>query len=323
MDKNIKVYDVTIDSDVFAISLVEDPAIEENFVYLSKEKPLQVCLEQDEKHMVIGPVLIPNKPIYRRNGEEEFYIQFSEKTIEQLAYNYLKEDYQHNVTEQHLSDAENITVVESWIKTSENDKSMQFESMKSLPVGTWFVAMKVDNEDVWQRIKSEEMKGFSIEAFVNLDEIKLQKEKENNMVKENFEQVEVNDSFWDKIKTIIKEALTNPAIKESEAEVVADDAVEDVKDEVVEEPAKEKVEEMAEEPEAVEPEAEDSEEVKALKEEIEALKKENEELKAKLAEKEGEVEKLSKQPSAKPVKVEAKKENEISFLDFAAGNVKF
>ena len=57
---------------VYAISLVEFPAIESNFVYLSEEKPIQVCLEQDEKHMVFGAVLIPDKPIYRYNQEEEF-----------------------------------------------------------------------------------------------------------------------------------------------------------------------------------------------------------------------------------------------------------
>ena len=78
--KKLKCYSVGLDSDVFAISLVDEPAIESNFIYLSKEKPVQICLETNEKHIVMGAVLIPDKPIYRNQDGEEFYIQFSKET---------------------------------------------------------------------------------------------------------------------------------------------------------------------------------------------------------------------------------------------------
>ena len=84
--KKLKCYSVGLDSDVFAISLVDEPAIESNFIYLSKEKPVQICLETSEKHIVMGAVLIPDKPIYRNQDGEEFYIQFSAETIEKLAH---------------------------------------------------------------------------------------------------------------------------------------------------------------------------------------------------------------------------------------------
>ena len=86
MAKKKKLYEVRPDSLVYAISLVECPAIESNFVYLSEEKPIQVCLEQDEKHMVFGAVLIPDKPIYRYNQDEEYYLRFPKETIEVLAH---------------------------------------------------------------------------------------------------------------------------------------------------------------------------------------------------------------------------------------------
>lgn len=162
----MKCYKVT-GGDLFAVSLVEDPAIESNFIALSKEKA-SIKLE-NEKRLLIGAALVPNKPIYRNVNGNEFYISFDEATIEKLAQDFLANDYQHNITVEHQDDVDDIVVVESWIKTSENDKSVGYGLNE--PIGTWFIGMKVNNDEIWQKIKDGLYKGFSIEAVVGLDEL--------------------------------------------------------------------------------------------------------------------------------------------------------
>lgn len=338
MDK-IKHYAVSIDSDVYAISLVDEPAIEETFIYLSKQEQKQIFLEREDKHLIVGPVLIPNKPIYRNNGKEEFYIQFSADTIEKLAYEYLMNGRMYSVTTDHQDIADDICLVESWIKTSENDKSNDYGM--ELPIGTWMVSMKVENEDVWQRVKSGELRGYSIESFVNLDEIKLSKQDINMTEQVNLETVEITESFWSKLKSIIAEALGK---EESAPEV--EEAVEEVKSEVIEEPTEEVVEEMAEETPIEEPAQEEeiaAEEIVAevinIVEDPQTIEEEKEnELQAvvddlteklkqkdaEIAEMQKQIEKLSKQPSTEPIKVDASKQNaHPSFLDFATGRISY
>ena len=89
-----------VDGELYAVSLVEDPAIESTFIALSKNK-VEIKLE-NEKRIITGAALIPNKPIYRNIGGKEFYISFDEETIEKLAQGYL--DNVHTVTADHNND---------------------------------------------------------------------------------------------------------------------------------------------------------------------------------------------------------------------------
>lgn len=331
MEKTLKRYKVTKESDVFAISLVTEPAIEENFIYLSKEEPQRIFLETDEKHLVVGPVLIPEKPIYRNDGNGGYYFQFSKEAIEHLAYNYLMNGRMWSTTLQHEEIADNVCIVESWIKTSENDKSVDLGI--DVPIGSWLCAMKVYDESTWDRVRSGELKGFSVEALVDLDELILSKQNTEMNKEINLEQVEVNDSFWDKLKSIIADALgkTEETVEEEVVELEAE-----TPEEVVEAPEETPVEESVELAEETPAEApaeapEEEDELAKLKEENEALKAEIEALKSQLEEKEAvevelskQVEKLSKMPSAEPIKVTASKQSEHpSFLDFATGKIKF
>lgn len=324
MSRKIKKYSVTTDSDVFAISLVSEPAIESDFVFLSEHKEqTYIQLENNEKHLVIGAVLIPDKPIYRNQNGNEFFIEFSKETIEKLAYDYLMSGRMWSTTLQHQEIAENVCVVESWLKTSDNDKSVDLGL--DVPIGTWLCSMKVLDDTTWQRVKSSELAGFSVEAFINLDEILLNKIQNQNMT-ENLETVEINESFWQKIKAIIADALGNGAETEPE------DVVEEIKDVVEEE---QPVIELAEDDATaiIEEDVVDDKdaEIQRLTEENEALKIEIEDLKNQLAARDNEnvelskqVEKLSKQPSTEPIKIEASKTNDKpSFLDFASGKIKF
>lgn len=321
MAKKKKLYEVRPDSLVYAISLVECPAIESNFVYLSEEKPIQVCLEQDEKHMVFGAVLIPDKPIYRYNQEEEYYLRFPKETIEVLAHDYLQNDNIYSFTQQHKDNADGVSIIESWVKTSENDKSVDYGL--DVPIGSWIIGAKIDNEEIWQGIKDGSMKGFSVESFLNFDEIMMNKQ-ENKMTEEKLETIEVNESFWMRIAEIIKNALKNPEVPELEAQVTSAQVIDEIKDEVEVDEVKEDevfVDEMptdetqvsvSGEPEVIAEEvveevvteAPTQEEAKEdLQVVIDELNKRIDELNAKISELELQNQKLSKQPSAKPVNV--------------------
>ena len=321
MAKKKKLYEVRPDSLVYAISLVECPAIESNFVYLSEEKPIQVCLEQDEKHMVFGAVLIPDKPIYRYNQEEEYYLRFPKETIEVLAHDYLQNDNIYSFTPQHKDNADGVSIIESWVKTSENDKSVDLGI--DAPIGSWIIGAKIDNEEIWQGIKDGSMKGFSVESFLNFDEIMMNKQ-ENKMTEEKLETIEVNESFWMRIAEIIKNALKNPEVPELEAQVTSAQVIDEIKDEVEVNEVKEDevfVDEMptdetpvavSGEPEVIAEEvveevvteAPTQEEAKEdLQVVIDELNKRIDELNAKISELELQNQKLSKQPSAKPVNV--------------------
>lgn len=327
--KSIKLYEVRPDSLVYAISLVTNPAIDSSFVHLSEDKPIQVYLEKDEKHLIYGAVLIPNKPIYRRNQEEEYYIQFPQETIEKLAHSYLQNDNIYSFTKQHAVVADGVSIVESWVKLSENDKSKDLGI--DAPVGTWFIGAKVENEEIWDGIKNQEMRGFSVESFLNFDEIMLSKVEETDMTEEKLETIEVNEGFWMRIAEIIKEALKSPQTPELEAQVTSAQVVDEMKQEiasteeeqeVIEEPIVEEevvTEEVIEEEVVNEPEeiaeqvteevvenAENDNEVKQdLQVVIDELNAKIDELNQELARLQMENQKLSKQPSTKPINLKS------------------
>jgi len=154
------------DNFVEAISVVEYPAIEEDFVALKNEVKEYKFAEQDtDKKILIGPVLIPNKPIYRKNGEDEYYIYFSRETVRKASQLYLKQGNQSNSTLEHKEAITGLTLVESWlVEDKENDKSNSYGM--DVPLGTWMGSIKVDNDEIWNDyVKSGKVKGFSIEGY--------------------------------------------------------------------------------------------------------------------------------------------------------------
>ena len=147
-----------------AISVVEEPAIEEDFVALNEQKRVELATQNEEKRILMGAALVPNKMIYRRNGDEEFYIYFSKDTIRHAQELYMKSFNQGNATLEHAVNVEGLTVVETWIKEGEQDKSKLYGM--DLPDGTWIVSMKIDNDEIWNDyVKTGKVKGFSIEGY--------------------------------------------------------------------------------------------------------------------------------------------------------------
>lgn len=152
---------------VFAISIVDVPAIQENFVSLSGKQNKFTLAEVDkEKNLLIGPALIPNKQILRTDDKgEDYYIYFPPNVIEKAAFKFMKNSMHHNHTIMHDKKLEGLAVVETWlIEDTERDKSAAYGF--KLPKGTWMVSIHVDNPDVWEKqVKSGKVKGFSIEAY--------------------------------------------------------------------------------------------------------------------------------------------------------------
>ena len=147
---------------VFAVSLVESPAIEENFVALSQQE-IELKVADEERKIVVGIALVPEKRIYRKIKDKEFNIFFSKETIAKAQELYMRNLNANNVTSEHEKPVENATVIESWIVESEkNDKSNLYKL--NAPVGSWVIMMKINNSQEWEAIKQGEYKGFSIEG---------------------------------------------------------------------------------------------------------------------------------------------------------------
>jgi len=187
-------------SGVEAISVVENPAIEEDFVALADQE-IKLAEVDKEKRILMGALLVPNKPIYRRNGEEEYYVYFSKETIRKTAEMFLMKGNQNNSTLEHQLPLNGLSLVESWIVEDEDkDKSRVYDM--NVPVGTWMGAVKVNNEEVWNDyVKTGRVKGFSIEGYFADKMPRPQESIEETLSKIEEEEA---DTLLSTIKAIIK-----------------------------------------------------------------------------------------------------------------------
>ena len=165
----MKIIELILDEEDFeagveAISIVESPAIESDFVAL-KNQEIKLAEVDKEKKIFMGALLIPNKPIYRNGSEGEYYIYFSKDTIVKASQMFLQNGNQSNSTLEHNQALNGLTLVESWLV---EDKAKDKTALYGLdvPVGTWMGSVKVNNDDVWNEyVKTNKVKGFSIEGY--------------------------------------------------------------------------------------------------------------------------------------------------------------
>lgn len=324
MKRKLKRYKVSPDESLgLAFSVVNSPAVESDFQYFSEQKLEKFVGVEGERRMIYGCALRPSFPIYRRTEDEEYYLEFDKEAIDKISKNYFKMGFQSNWTEAHKDEVEGLTITESWIKEDmQADKSIALGLDPSLPIGSWFIGCYCENDDIWNKVKSDQYHGFSIEAIVGVQDFEQQLEElntNNNMI--NTDEM----SFWTKMKEVLAEAFSK---KEEPAEI------ESTNIELEEEPQAEpqptveapKVEEpkVEENPiidggdphEILAPKAEESKQeeapkveepkdnhleelINSLKEEIAALKSSNGELQEKIKD-------MGKQPSANPVNTNAK-----------------
>lgn len=215
---------------VFGVSLVENPAMEGDFIQFNKDNENITFADVDKsKRRVMGLILEPNKLIYRNQGGEQFNIVFTEQDIEDVAYNFQKQSNQNTSTIGHSGkNIDGVSFVELWIvENPKIDKSTNFGF--SYPKGSWMGVMQLDNDDVWNEyVETGKVKGFSIDAFMQLEEINLNNvnmsdKKEENVVlsaiKKGF--AELKASFIPeqpkKEKEVeLKEEVKEVEVKESE-----------------------------------------------------------------------------------------------------------
>jgi len=197
-----------------AISIVENPAIEEDFVALATQK-IEFATQNDEKRILMGAALIPNKPIYRRNGEEEFYVYFSKDTIRKASELFFQNGNQNKSTLEHQAELQGLSVVESWIVEDEQKDKSSLYGLQ-MPVGTWMVSMKVNNDDIWTNyVKTGKVKGFSIEGYF-VDKV--------NFAKQELEILEEQEAalILAQIKAVIKSDKRRKTGKRTELESYSD-----------------------------------------------------------------------------------------------------
>ena len=200
----------SLQAGIQAISVVESPAIEEDFIALKDER-IELKTIDKEKRILMGAALIPNKPIYRRNGEDEYYIYFSQDTVRKASELFFINGNQNKATLEHQMDVQGTSVVESWIIEGEQDKSRMYGM--DLPVGTWMVSMKILNDELWDGyVKSGKVKGFSIEGYF-VDKVEASKHDAKEMEAEQ----QLNA-----IKAIIKKDLRTKKGKRTELETYKD-----------------------------------------------------------------------------------------------------
>tara|TARA_R110001632_G_scaffold24676_2_gene68536 strand:+ start:122 stop:748 length:627 start_codon:yes stop_codon:yes gene_type:complete len=154
------------DNGVSTISFVENPAIEEDFMYFSEDKIIKMQEVDTEKRIVTGIAMIPDKKILRRTADgQDYFVFFSKETVKRSSELFFMRSNHTGVTVDHNKFIpEGVTVVESWIvENPEIDKSLHL-GFKEVPVGSWIVSYKVDNDELWQQIKEKKVLGFSIEG---------------------------------------------------------------------------------------------------------------------------------------------------------------
>ena len=197
-------------SGIEAISVVESPAIEEDFIAL-KNQEFKLAEVDKEKRILMGAALVPNKPIYRKNGEDEYYIYFSKDTVRKASELFFIRGNQNNSTLEHNMPLTGLTAVESWIVEGEKDKTRHYGL--GVPVGTWMVSMKVHNDDVWNNyVKTGKVKGFSIEGYF-ADKLERPQDKS---IKDELAKIEEEEAQH------ILDQLTNLFDNEQEFESYAD-----------------------------------------------------------------------------------------------------
>lgn len=198
MTKKLPIYRLTINEDlestqeVSAVALVDMPAIGENFFVFKNERQ-NFAVSEDER-VIVGPAMIPDSPIYRVDKDgSEYYVVFDVPTINKIAQKFYAKGLQQSANEMHDPSRaiEGLTFYQSWISDEKKGipKMKQFED---LPDGTWFMGAKVNNEDAWNKVKSGEFKGFSVEGLFDMIPVKMRMTDEErlNQIMELLKEVE-------------------------------------------------------------------------------------------------------------------------------------
>ena len=160
------------------VALVESPAYESNFVKFHSEHKALFAIQNEEKRIICGAVMIPDKLVYREENGKPFYVGATKETIYEASQKWAKENRNLNVKATHEAEGNvnDVFIFESFV-TDEN-RVQSVKGFEELPYGTWFMTMKINNEDVWNKVKQGEFNGFSLEALFKLKPVEPLNDKE-------------------------------------------------------------------------------------------------------------------------------------------------
>lgn len=209
--KDLPLYEVTLedwDEGIFGFSLVKNPAIKRNFVYMEENKEkVRLVFSDEEKGEIVGAILVPDEPIYRRMNGQEFNVVFSKEVIEQLNERFHKFGYENAFTIAHEFQANGaITMLESWIKEGDQDKSKLYGFDE--PDGTLFIKAKIDSDFIKQNIKDGNLRGFSVELDASLMKAAFEDQEPNNEPKKE-EKMSLKEVYKNSVNVGEKTLLFN------------------------------------------------------------------------------------------------------------------
>lgn len=332
---------------IFAISLVDFPAVEKEFVCFKEQQELvRFSIDNAEKRNITGVVMLADVPIYRRNGDYEYYITYSRETIEKMANKLLKDGFQNQVSIMHNGQLINgITMNELYIK--DKAKGIDPNFISDIPDGSLMATFHVDDEDLWDEIKNGDiLKGFSLEGLFTVEKMNNNKiNKNTNMSKiakfvkslMKFGEISTDKGilYWDgegEIAVNIEvyvDGENDEKVIAADGEyrldderviVVVDGKVSEIKEKDVEEPASETIvdEEVNAEEETVivdEPQPEERDE---KEERIASLEAKVSELESQIAELKEMVLKVVQTPASEPIVEEFEQTKPVSKTNKAA-----
>lgn len=181
--------DLNDQSEVDFVALVDNPAIQRNFLAFNEQKQFKFEIQSEEKQIISGPLMLADTPIYRNDKNGEYYVTFSPQTIEQIVQKFFQKGFQNNVNLMHDANqqVQGVTMFESFIV----DPSRGISPMKGFedaPSGSWFGSFKIDNPSVWEDVKAGKFSGFSVEGLFNYKK-----------------QVDTNQKMWEQICEILEQ----------------------------------------------------------------------------------------------------------------------
>lgn len=322
------------------ISLVDCPAVEDNFVAFNKQEEIKFSILNAEEKMILGVVMRADFPIYRYSENMgEYYIKYSKETIKEMTQKFLADNNQNKINLMHESGKyqDGVQLVQIFIKDEE--KGITPKGFEHIENGSLFAQYHIENNEIWEKIKDGTFQGFSLEMYCTIEEDKNKFQKKNkNMTIEKIKEalrsllIECNNVMTDKGNLFYEgdeiivgsmiysdEDLTTPIedgeyVTDEKVITVVDGKVAEIKDKEIEEPeVEETVEEIEAEEEVVEEPIDEPETVEESNSEIEELKAEIEGLKAEIEGLKGTIESILEKvnaPMAEPVVEEFSKVNQ-------------
>ena len=192
---NLPVYALEISTDldnqseVDFVALVDNPAIQRNFLAFKEHKEFKFEIQSEDKQIISGPLMLADTPIYRNDNNGEYYVTFSPQTIEQIVQKFFQKGFQNNVNLMHDANqqVQGVTMFESFI-CDPSRGIMPMKGFEDAPAGSWFGSFKIDNPQVWADVKAGKFSGFSVEGLFNYKK-----------------QVDTNQKMWEQICEILQQ----------------------------------------------------------------------------------------------------------------------